>query len=82
VVVCSLLGKNAAGSGYDFDCYVTRGAGAYICGEETGTFRLALWRSDSRFTLTSSLTKPNPVVWCGLVWCECRFAGEFGGQTG
>src|SRR3954453_2994875 len=30
-----LLGKNAAGSGYDFDLYVHRGAGAYICGEET-----------------------------------------------
>jgi len=30
-----LLGKNAAGSGYDFDLFVHRGAGAYICGEET-----------------------------------------------
>jgi len=30
-----LLGKNACGSGYDFDIYVHRGAGAYICGEET-----------------------------------------------
>lgn len=30
-----LLGKNACGSGYDFDLYVHRGAGAYICGEET-----------------------------------------------
>mmetsp|Transcript_42181 Transcript_42181/g.103798 ORF Transcript_42181/g.103798 Transcript_42181/m.103798 type:complete len:339 (+) Transcript_42181:53-1069(+) len=30
-----LLGKNAAGSGYDFDVYVCHGAGAYICGEET-----------------------------------------------
>ena len=30
-----LLGKNACGSGYDFDVYVHRGAGAYICGEET-----------------------------------------------
>jgi NADH-quinone oxidoreductase subunit F len=29
------LGKNAAGSGWDFDLYVHRGAGAYICGEET-----------------------------------------------
>ncbi len=29
------LGKNACGSGYDFDVYVQRGAGAYICGEET-----------------------------------------------
>jgi NADH-quinone oxidoreductase subunit F len=30
-----LLGKNAARSGYDFDLFVHRGAGAYICGEET-----------------------------------------------
>jgi NADH-quinone oxidoreductase subunit F len=30
-----LLGKNACGSGYDFDLYLHRGAGAYICGEET-----------------------------------------------
>ena len=29
------LGQNACGSGYDFDVYVHRGAGAYICGEET-----------------------------------------------
>ena len=29
------LGKNACKSGYDFDIYVHRGAGAYICGEET-----------------------------------------------
>ncbi|WGH77650.1 NADH-quinone oxidoreductase subunit NuoF [Jannaschia ovalis] len=30
-----LLGKNAAKSGWDFDLYLTHGAGAYICGEET-----------------------------------------------
>ena len=30
-----LLGKNAAKSGWDFDLYVHRGAGAYICGEES-----------------------------------------------
>ena len=30
-----LLGKDAAGSGWDFDLYLHRGAGAYICGEET-----------------------------------------------
>lgn len=29
------LGKNIQGSGYDLDLYVTCGAGAYICGEET-----------------------------------------------
>ena len=39
VDVCSAgryLGKNACGSGYDFDVYLHRGAGAYVCGEETG----------------------------------------------
>ncbi|HQV02636.1 MULTISPECIES: NADH-quinone oxidoreductase subunit NuoF [unclassified Novosphingobium] len=30
-----LIGKNACKSGYDFDVFVHRGAGAYICGEET-----------------------------------------------
>jgi NADH-quinone oxidoreductase subunit F len=30
------LGKNILGSGYDLEMYIHRGAGAYICGEETG----------------------------------------------
>lgn len=30
-----LIGKNACGSGWDFDLFLHRGAGAYICGEET-----------------------------------------------
>ncbi len=31
-----LLGKNILGSGFDFDLEVVRGAGSYVCGEETG----------------------------------------------
>ena len=31
-----LLGRNIRGSGIDFDLYTFIGAGAYICGEETG----------------------------------------------
>ncbi|QDV37153.1 NADH-quinone oxidoreductase subunit NuoF [Tautonia plasticadhaerens] len=31
-----ILGKNIFGSGFDLEIYVHRGAGAYICGEETG----------------------------------------------
>ncbi len=31
-----LLGKNIAGTGFDLDIVLHRGAGAYICGEETG----------------------------------------------
>ncbi|MEW6272436.1 MAG: NADH-quinone oxidoreductase subunit NuoF [Thermodesulfobacteriota bacterium] len=30
------LGRNVLGSGLDFEIHVHRGAGAYICGEETG----------------------------------------------
>jgi NADH-quinone oxidoreductase subunit F len=30
-----LIGKNSCGTGYPFDIVVHRGAGAYICGEET-----------------------------------------------
>ena len=30
-----LIGNNACGTGWNFDLYLHRGAGAYICGEET-----------------------------------------------
>jgi NADH-quinone oxidoreductase subunit F len=32
----NFLGKNIQGTGYDLEVHVHRGAGAYICGEETG----------------------------------------------
>ncbi len=32
----NFLGKNILGTGYDLEIHVHRGAGAYICGEETG----------------------------------------------
>src|SRR3954465_2324122 len=32
----NFIGKNILGSGYDLEIHVHRGAGAYICGEETG----------------------------------------------
>src|SRR4051794_3562559 len=32
----NLLGQNILGKGFDLDVYLHRGAGAYICGEETG----------------------------------------------
>ena len=31
-----LLGKNIFGTGFSMECYIHRGAGAYVCGEETG----------------------------------------------
>jgi NADH dehydrogenase (ubiquinone) flavoprotein 1 len=38
-----LIGKNACGSGYDFEIYIHRGAGAYICGEETALIERFLY---------------------------------------
>jgi NADH-quinone oxidoreductase subunit F len=32
----NFFGKNILGSGFDVEVYIHRGAGAYICGEETG----------------------------------------------
>jgi NADH-quinone oxidoreductase subunit F len=32
----NLLGRNILGTGFHLDAYIHRGAGAYICGEETG----------------------------------------------
>jgi NADH-quinone oxidoreductase subunit F len=51
------LGKNILGSGFDFDITVARGAGAYICGEETGLIELkakAASRASNRPSLPSS----------------------------
>lgn len=33
--LAGLIGKYSCGTGFEFDIYVHRGAGAYICGEET-----------------------------------------------
>jgi len=32
----SFFGNDIFGSGYSLECYIHRGAGAYVCGEETG----------------------------------------------
>jgi NADH:ubiquinone oxidoreductase subunit F (NADH-binding) len=49
----------AAGSGYDFDVYVHRGAGAYICGEETAMIE----------SLEGKQGKPRYSVYL-LYWCK------------
>ena len=36
----NLIGKDASGSNWDFDIYLHRGAGAYICGEETALLEI------------------------------------------
>lgn len=57
------LGKNACGSGYDFDVYVHTGAGAYICGEES-----ALIQSPEGKTGKPRLKPPFPAG-VGLYGC-------------
>jgi NADH-quinone oxidoreductase subunit F len=59
------LGKGILGSGHDFDITVHRGAGAYICGEETGLLNsLEGKRGEPR------VKPPFPAI-----------AGAFGGPT-
>merc|ERR1711871_1046328 len=57
------LGNNACGSGYDFDVYIHRGAGAYICGEETGLLESLEGRQGK-----PRLKPPFPAN-CGLYGC-------------
>ncbi len=57
------LGKNAAGSGYDFDLYLHRGAGAYICGEESAM--LSSLEGGKGFP---RMKPPFPAM-CGLYGC-------------
>jgi len=58
-----LIGKNACGSGYDFDIFLHRGAGAYICGEES-----ALIESLEGKKGQPRLKPPFPAA-CGLYGC-------------
>ncbi|HLZ67781.1 MAG TPA: NADH-quinone oxidoreductase subunit NuoF [Aliidongia sp.] len=58
-----LIGKNACGSGYDFELYLHRGAGAYICGEETALLESLEGRKGQ-----PRLKPPFPAQ-CGLYGC-------------
>ena len=51
------IGKNACGSGYDFDVFMHRGAGAYICGEETVSIDFSCLLLSSTPKLMSTYTK-------------------------
>jgi len=57
------IGKNACGTGYDYDIFLHRGAGAYICGEET-----ALLESLEGKKGQPRLKPPFPAA-CGLYGC-------------
>lgn len=61
------LGKDILGSGFDLDVFLHRGAGAYICGEETGLLQsLEGYRGEPRlrppFPATSGLYRCPTVV--------------------
>ena len=58
-----LLGKNAAKTGWDFDFYIHRGMGAYVCGEES-----ALIQSLEGKKGQPRLKPPFPAN-CGLYGC-------------
>ncbi|MBI4351338.1 MAG: NADH-quinone oxidoreductase subunit NuoF [Elusimicrobia bacterium] len=51
------IGKNILGSGFNFEIFTHRGAGAYICGEET-----ALLESLEGFTGQPRLKPPFPAI--------------------
>lgn len=57
------LGKNVLGSGFDLEVYLHRGAGAYICGEET-----ALLSSIEGYRGQPRLKPPFPAI-SGLYSC-------------
>ena len=45
--------QNACGSGYDFDIYIHRGAGAYICGKETALIKSIEGKTEERKGIVS-----------------------------
>jgi len=84
-----LIGRNACGSGYDFDVYMHRGAGAYICGEETVKYSLlytsyfSLWiiinplSPNINFLITIPIHNQETGLWelmkWSLKWKWCDF---------
>lgn len=69
------LGKNACGSGMDFDVMVTFGAGAYICGESfyncMVTVASAFYRDQARPSPKLLLTKSVCTANGAAVYCIC-----------
>ncbi len=58
-----MIGKNACGSGWDYDIHLHRGAGAYICGEESALLESLEGRKGQ-----PRMKPPFPAA-CGLYGC-------------
>ena len=68
------LGKNILGTGFDCEIYVQRGAGAYICGEETALLE-SLGRQERQSTYQTSIP-------CGKRFMGLSYRGEQCRNTG
>lgn len=86
-----LLGKNAANTGWDFELALHRGAGAYICGEETALLeslegKKGMPRLKPPFPAAVGLygcpTTINNVETIAVVPDICRRGGEWFGALG
>jgi NADH-quinone oxidoreductase subunit F len=81
-----LIGKNACGSGHDIDIYVQRGAGAYICGEETAIFesiegKRGEPRNKPPFPVTHGLFGKPTVVNNVETLCHVKHIADMGGDA-
>ncbi len=54
----NFIGKNILASGFDVEIYVHRGAGAYICGEETGLIESS--KANARTPASNHRISPQP----------------------
>ena len=70
-----LIGRNACGSGYDFDVYMHRGAGAYICGEETVKYSLLYYYMINFCNLIGLEQWYFNLIWNTYMWKLQTFCG-------
>lgn len=69
------LGKNACGSGVDFDLFVHYGAGAYICGEETAMIESLEGKQGECGQREGFWVEAGRAAGCGLTWVLSRWVG-------
>ena len=81
------VGKNICGTGYSCDIFVHRGAGAYICGEETGLIEsLEGKRANPRikppyFPAVLGLYQCPTIVNNVETLCHVKYIAEVGGEA-